>query len=221
MNSKFLRAYARKLSKDIGRKVSTTEAEQSAIDTVRKVARNLSSSWTFGYHEKTDIEQQGVMYGLEAIEAGDYDAARPLENFLSIHMRNRLSNFKRDNFTRSEAPCKCCEPFGNPLSPCKKWVDWTARNAAKQNLMRPMDIGNVADEHEPRMKMNGVAIDQSVVNELKALIDAELPVELRRDYLMMLDNKNVSLPRRQAVKTAIISITKGKGYLDAETEAGS
>jgi hypothetical protein len=32
----------------------------------------------------------------------DYDSSRSLENFLYIHLNNRLKNFKRDNYYRYE-----------------------------------------------------------------------------------------------------------------------
>jgi hypothetical protein len=31
-----------------------------------------------------------------------YDESRPLENFLAVHVKNRLNNFKRDKYYRQQ-----------------------------------------------------------------------------------------------------------------------
>ena len=54
----------------------------------------------FLLHMKSeDIEQEAFIIGAKAID--DYDG-RSLENFLYVHLNNRLKNFKRDNYYRLE-----------------------------------------------------------------------------------------------------------------------
>lgn len=84
-----------------------------------------------------------------ALQALDkYDSGRPLANFLSIHLRNRLNNFKRDKFQRITKPCERC-----PLAAwiknedkckiyeikedCNLYHRWVLTNAAKKSLMQP------------------------------------------------------------------------------------
>lgn len=216
MNRQLIKKYAAKLTNERGRKFSSKEAELEMVSIIQRVARSLASTYTFGYHSAEDIEQQGVLYALEVLESGSYDVNRPLENFLSIHVRNRLSNYKRNNYRRTEPPCRCCDPFDPPAYPCQKWLDWSARNSAKQNLMRPLDMSNVSDEHEINMRNESVVEDDTMALELRNLLDREIPVELRRDYLQMLDGKSLPKAKRERVREVVLEITKRRGYLDAE-----
>ena len=52
------------------------------------------------------MKQQAAIFALEGLEK--YDNKRPLENFLWTHVRNRLFNYKRDNYQRPDKPCLSC-----------------------------------------------------------------------------------------------------------------
>jgi hypothetical protein len=216
MNKALLRAYASKMSEETdGRKVSLDEAEAEITRVIMEVARNLSRKAKFGYHTRLDMAQQGAIFALEVLDSGHYDVNRPLEGFLYIHVRNRLANYKRDNYVRSERPCQCCDPFNPPLAPCDKWTAWNNRNLCKQNLMRPLDVYSVADENERNMRVNSDVEEEASINELVALIDQELPVELRSDYLKMKTGVTIPKGRRIRVRTAIMEIMKSNGDEEA------
>lgn len=182
---------------------------------VQKVAHNLAAKFKFGYHGVDDLEQQGVLFGLEALESGRYDPGRPLENFLSRHIRNRLSNYRRDNYMRLEPPCQCCDTFNPPAFPCQKWRDWSRRNLSKRNVMQPLDMTNLCDESEKNMRS---APGDLHGGELQDIIDRELPLELRRDYLQMLEGKTVPKLRREKVRQEVAAIMERFNYA-TETEA--
>lgn len=209
MNKKLVKAYAKKLG------VSPEEAEAEIVRVIQLVARSLAFSFKFGYHSVEDLEHEGIVEALEVLEEGKYDISRPLENFLYVHVRNSLSNFRRKHYMRLEPPCQCCDPFDPPSYPCQKWVDWQSRNSAKQNIMRPLDMSNIADESESRMRDESATEEDAMGNELRALLDKELPVELRRDYLQMLDGKVIPKARRERVREAVLEITRDRGYFDA------
>jgi hypothetical protein len=215
MNIKFLRAYAQKMTTESGRKVSLADAEIEIVRIMQKVASTLAPSFRFGYHSIEDVEQQGVWEALKVLEENKYDVARPLENFLYTHIHNRLHNFKRKHYSRLEPPCTCCDPINPPAFPCQKFTDWVGRNSAKQNIMRPLDMGNISDESEGNMREDCVLTDDAIASELRAIIDKGLPVELRHDYLQMLDGKVIPKARREKVREAVLILISEKGYLNA------
>ncbi len=206
MNPKTIKAYAAKL----GGRTPLWKAEEEITRVIMTVARSVAPSYLFGYHSREDIEQEAVIAALEVLSVDPplYDPSRPLENFLYIHLRNQLSNFRRKHYARLEAPCTCCDPFRPPAEPCKKWRDWASRNTAKQNLMRPLDMSSVSDEGEARMHTRSAVVDEAISNELLARIDARLPIELRSDYLRMKDRVLIPKARRQRVREAVLEIIR-------------
>lgn len=221
MNRKFLSDYAARLSRERGRPVRAAEAEAEATSVIMAVCRSLASTYRFGYHSAEDIVQQGVVEALLALEEESYDPARPLENFLYTAVRNGLYNYKRKHYSRLEPACKCCDPANPPPTPCEKMQGWLRRNSTKQNLMKPLAIGFVSDEAEATMRLPDDTSEGAEASELRALLDRELPVELRRDYLQMLDGAPVPKARRQRVREAVLAIMRERGHLDAEEEEDS
>jgi hypothetical protein len=185
------------------------------------------------------MKQEGRVLGFEALASEKYDGRRPLENFLYIHIRNRLYNFKRDHFRRSKPPCIEC-PFFDPKfqksdnrctafidkMECDKWSKWYKKNETKKNLHELVDLENVDDgstNYEPR------AEDVIHLQELFVKINKELPVALRKDYLQILDdlskhkgNKKYqySIPkvRRDKVFDYLKSIIEGFGICQENEE---
>jgi hypothetical protein len=203
MNRTVVRAYARKLGRERGTKVGLADAEAEILRVIQKAARLLSSSNTFGYYSREDITQQGILEGLEAIEDGHYDPERPLENFMHVHIKNRLSNIKRKEWMRVESPCDCCDAFNPPEEPCLRWKQWFTRNTNKQNLMRPIDVDSVPEHN---MTASNDVLEEVELNELLALIDTQLPLELRSDYLKLRAGVSVPKDRKQRVREAITEI---------------
>jgi hypothetical protein len=218
MSRSLLKAYASKLAREWGRAVSPAEAEGEIVRVARTVSRALAPIFRFGYHTVEDMEQQGIVEALEVLAADKYDVNRPLANFLYAHIHNSLYNYKRKHYMRLETPCECCDPSSPPALPCQKFDDWLRRNATKQNIMHPIDMGNIADESEKNMRNPDTIGNDAVSNELRSLLDAELPVELRRDYVKMLDGNAVPKSRRQRVRDAVLEIIRDKGYLDDSQE---
>ena len=74
---------------------------------VSGVISRFAGQYVFGPHEYEDVWQQAFVFSMECLD--DWDGARPLENFLSIALPNKLKNFKRKNYCR--------------LNPSEKFVD--------------------------------------------------------------------------------------------------
>ena len=88
-------------------KIPDNHSEQEVLDVIDGIANRLCYKFKFGYHSPEDMKQQARLFAWEGLEK--YDGKRPLENFLWTHVRNRLYNFKRNNYSRLEKPCDTCE----------------------------------------------------------------------------------------------------------------
>lgn len=179
------------------------------LETLDRVVRILAPSFTFGFYDLDDVMQEARIMGLECIER--YDEKRPLENFLYTHIRNRLLNLQRDKLRRNDPPCLPCH-MGTPCVPhgyCEAYARWLARNNAKTNLMRPLGMDALPERAEPEHEDH---------TELWALIDAELPVHLRADYLML--KAGVSLPksRRDTLLRVLRDIVGGSQSIATDQE---
>jgi hypothetical protein len=190
--------------------------EDEVLQSIETAASALTR-FKFGPHDEEDIKQQGTLFALEALEAGSYDPrpgpdgkpTRPLVNFLYTHIRNRLTNFKRNQFKRTDPPCRSCHEClpGRTEHPdgqyCPKYEAWLKRNIDKANILCPLDIS----DHEGGFATSEVEQDVAT-QELLRLIDRKLPVELRSAYLQMRDGQQLPKATRDRVEEAVRDIIK-------------
>lgn len=190
-------------------KIPPGYTEATVLEAIEKAVNILAPSFVFGYLDLDDIKQIGRVFAMELLEKETFDASRPLANYIYRHLRNRYINLRRDKLRRNDPPCARCHS-GNPCGPdgetCARYAGWLARNNAKANLMRPLDIQHISDEREKRTRSESTVSDDVERAELLEKIDRALPVELRSSYLQMRDG--VALPRakRQLVLDAIHKI---------------
>ena len=195
--------------------------EGEIVEIINRVANRLCRKFRFGYHGLDDIKQQARLFALEAL--GRYDGVRSLENFLWTHVKNHLSNFKRDNFERRTPPCYECQhsfvKSGNnnygcdtyrDLSHCIIYAKWGKRNDAKKNLMTPIEYEGVCDVNEQHMKSNISGEDMAINQELEDRIDRNLPVVYRKDYSKLKMGIHVMKARREELRAAIKQILQEK-----------
>ena len=168
--------------------------EQEVLAVIEKIANRYCHKFKFGYFTAEDIKQEASIIAVDALDR--YDETRPLENFLSSHVKNRLINFKRDNYCRQQKE--------------DADIKWELRNNAKKFLMEPLDISNIRDEQEKNMRNENDFIEDIFTREMFDLIDSELPVELRSDYLRIKDGVYVPKPRRQQIYDEISKIINGE-----------
>ena len=167
-----------------------TEAEVLAIMTT--VVNRIAHKYRFGYYDIDDIKQEAFIIAMEAMDR--YDEGRPLENFLAVHISNRLKNFKRDNFFRPDY----VPPSGKI----------TNDNNTKRFLMEPLDIDNIRDEHERNMRGEENIVDELAKKELMDIVDTSLDMGLRGDYLRILHGVYVPKPRREQIYESIMQILR-------------
>lgn len=164
------------------------------LKTIERIAKRLAPRFRFGYHETEDIYQQAVIFGIEALAS--YDSKRPLENYLAVVVANKLKSFKRDNYIRLDATSKHCE--------------------AKKNLMEPIPIDNVDDEMENSMRVHENVASGASRREILAIIDNNIPSELRSDYLKLKHGMKIVKSRKKLIEAAIIEIVEKYGWQNEE-----
>lgn len=192
-------------------KIPEGYTEERVIQIIDKALQGFCHKFRFGYFEHDDIYQEGFIIAMDGLER--FNGKDSLENFLRVHIRNRLMSFKRDKFSRHEPPCTSC-PFYDPeeklsknkcsefldKDDCDRWSSWIRRNAAKENLMRPMGMDSVTEDDS--------LIDEELVGranfaEIRRKIDKDLDTELRADFLRMLEGIYIPNERKNRVKEAI------------------
>lgn len=183
----------------------------AAID---RVVSRLAPKYRFGSFDLDDIKQQGRFEALKGL--AKYDNARPLEAFLYAHVKNRLYNFKRDNYARIEPPCNNC-PFFDPKcsvsinqcsefedkNDCDKWSGWIKRNIIKKNINNPLDIGNINDENEEQMRSQSDIVGQINKKDILDYIDNNIDLKYRTDYLKMLQGVSISKTKKETIVRVI------------------
>jgi hypothetical protein len=203
------------------KKLPSNVTEEEFLEALDKVMPRLVKKYRFGYHEESDMRQEGIIFGLKALEK--YDRDRPLANFLWTHLRNRFFNFKRNNYQRPDKPCLKC-PLYDPhclksanqcvefpdKNDCKPFVNWSRRNNSKKNIMVPQNIDNISDScTTPDDPANLIGskemldyLDKNITKpeyreiylKLKngARVSSTLIKKLRKHVEELLENKNVN-----------------------------
>lgn len=181
------------------KKKKKTVSESEFLNIVDIIAKKLAYKFKFGYHSYEDMKQQISIFALEGME--NYDHKRPLENFLWTHVRNRLFNYKRDNYQRPSKPCLTC-PLYDKSKPsecskysnkndCELYDSWTNRNNAKKNLMHLTTINETKDYSYIFCSDND-PVDSIDNKEIILLIEKHLTGEDRVTYLKIKNGSKVN-----------------------------
>jgi hypothetical protein len=129
--------------------------------------------------------QEAIIFGLEAYER--WDGVRPLENFISVHISNRLKNLKRDNYFRLGL---------EDSSPERQ-----RSNESKRKLMNPAPMTPFSFYTED--KIDG----QDEVD----FVLSQLPPLMRNDFLRLANDVSIPKARRSAVYDKIKEILDEDG----------
>jgi DNA-directed RNA polymerase specialized sigma24 family protein len=148
---------------------------------ISTVVDRISPKYTFNGYEVDDIKQEAFIICVDALER--YDHNRPLENFLSVHLSNRLKNFVRDNF-------------------------YTKNEDDKKKILSPKQLSY--EDYVPDYENNGD--DFIDASDIKKIIDSHLPSYLRADYLKIISDVYVPKKRREEIVAIIQDILKDNGY---------
>jgi hypothetical protein len=164
------------------------------------------------------MKQQITIFALEGLK--NYDGIRPLENFLWTHVRNRLFNYKRDNYQRPDKPCLSCPLYDphcknstsgctdyNNKNDCKLYDAWLRRNSAKKNLMYFSGIDEIKDYGNLFQSPEASADN----NELLQLFETHLNGEERSIYIKVKSGIKVSKADMDKLTIVLKEIVKNYG----------
>lgn len=157
--------------------------EDQVVSTIYRISSRLASKYTFPNYEEDDIQQEAFIIGMEALDR--YDGIRPLENFLSVHIKNRLKNFKRDHYYRH---------------------DEGKAEEIQQGKKKLLDAGNIDDMHSFIIsRETESSIEQ---RELLEYIDIHLPANMRSDYLRFKNEQTLTKTKKAQLLSSLKSIVE-------------
>ncbi|MAR20524.1 MAG: hypothetical protein CMD25_00435 [Flavobacteriales bacterium] len=171
------------------------------------------------------MKQQAAIFALEGLEK--YDNKRPLENFLWTHVRNRLFNYKRDNYQRPDKPCLSCVFYDahcatstnqcneyDDKTNCEEYNTWNNRNTNKKNIMKPVGI---EDLKEQNVSIPKLASDNSILEivsnkQVLKILDENIPAQHRSTYLKLKYGDKIYKNNLNKLLECIKTILKEHGY---------
>lgn len=160
--------------------------EQEVVDQIEKVCNRIAPRYTFYGYTLDDIKQEAFIICMEALNR--YDNSRPLENFLSVNLSNRLKNFVRDNhYIQSD-------------------------DLDRVRVLKPAQL-----DHENAVvdnKDNNISYDSIEYKNMADIIDVKIPASLRLDYLRMINDVYITKQRREELVEIIQEILQENGYED-------
>lgn len=188
-------------------------SEEEFLKVLDNISKRLGHKFKFGYHSYEDMYQQAAIFALEGLEK--YDNKRPLENFLWTHVRNRLFNYKRDNYKRPDKPCLTCPfydkhfqksdnqctEFSSQMD-CELYRKWFERNDSKKNIMKPAIIE-----------------DQSLLQNTKGgdfqsfMSDKELIEKLEK--ILVGEYREIYLKLKHGMKVSKVDIKKIQKFIES------
>lgn len=181
--------------------LSKTTPEQ--LETIVLVAKKLSQKYTFGYYDKSDIEQEAIIIGLSKLSKYN-ESCGGLQTFMYTVIGNALKNFKRNKYHRLISK-KCSEPnCDGDKRNCASCFSRANYVAAKKNIMSPYDIEH-AKSVEDSCHANS-QLENLEMTETLSIIDEKLPIEMRTDYLKMREAIKIPKSRRLAIEAKIMEI---------------
>ena len=166
-------------------KIPKGMTEQQVIDQINIVVNRIAPRYTFYGYTVDDIKQESFIICMEALNR--YDQKRPLENFLSVNLSNRLKNFVRDNhFVKDDNP-------------------------ERQRVIKPAQLDfedSIVDEEEKY----SISYDNIEEQNMVQVIDKHLPADMRMDYLKIINDIYVTKQRKDDILYVINTLLKEYGY---------
>lgn len=145
------------------------------------VVNRIAPRYTFNTYDIDDIKQEAFIICMDALKR--YDAKRPLENFLAVHLSNRLKNFVRDNF-------------------------YTKNEEEKKKVMKPKYLA----EEDHSIKYDNEYDDKLEARNIKNIIDKHLPAEHRADYLKLINDVYIPKKKREYLISLIKELVEKYSY---------
>lgn len=185
-------------------------SEEEFLAAFHGAVTKICRRFTFHVYDYDDIYQEAFLIASKGIYSYDASKSVPLEAFLITHLRNRLNNFRRDNYLRIETSCKQCK---RAKTTCSRCLRREQTNAKKLGVLSPADL-----ESHPHPTEIPDYVKTLDLEELLSKIEMGLPAGLVEDYLYMKDGVSIPHKRRQAVIEFIKAVSLSHGYIEEEEE---
>ena len=168
-------------------KIPQDMTEQEVVDQITKVCDRIAPKYTFYGYTIDDIKQESFMICMDALQR--YDQNRPLENFLSVNLSNRLKNFVRDNHFVS------------------------TDNDERVKIVQPaqLDYENNIIDNSDSFK---TSYDDIELKDISYLLDEHIPAFMRMDYLRMINDVYITKQRKEEIIETVLEILKEHGHYE-------
>lgn len=205
-------------------------SEKEFLEVLENISKRLGHKFKFGYHSYDDMKQQAAIFALEGLEK--YDNKRPLENFLWTHVRNRLFNYKRDNYQRPDKPCLSCPFYDahcqksinqcleyNDKNNCQEYNTWNNRNTNKRNIMKPVGIEDLQEQNVSinQLSSNSTISDIVANEQIIKILDEHIPAQFRSTYLKLKYGDKVYKTELKKLLDCIQKILTEQNYNEKDT----
>ena len=159
---------------------------QDQMETILRVIDRIAPSYVFGFYETDDIKQESYIICHEALQR--WDQIRPLENFLSKNLSNRLKTLIRDKYSRSTTT--------------------SARHAELNERKRQLvDLRSANGSYEPVKDFESAMLTREAVDFSREKIDPKS----RNDLDRLLNGVSIPAARRKKLYNKIREIL-GEGW---------
>ena len=158
-------------------KIPKNMTQQEVISKIKLVIDRIAPKYTFNGYDVDDIKQESFIICMDALDR--YDQKRPLENFLSVNLSNRLKNFVRDNY-------------------------YTKSDTEKRKVLNPSQLS-----HDESIIDEPGDLDLNIdTQDFSIIVDKYLPAKYRADYLKMINDVYIPKKRKEELLLVIKNIIK-------------
>jgi DNA-directed RNA polymerase specialized sigma24 family protein len=165
-------------------RIPDSMTEEEVMSTIMLVINRTAPKYTFYGYEIDDIKQESFMICVDALDR--YQEGRPLENFLAVHLSNRLKNFVRDNH-------------------------FTQHEQEKAKIVMPGQLSDDNNIVSPQ-SLQAKRVEALDTKEMQRIIDIKLPAQYRADYLKIVNDVYVPKKQKEEVLAVIEQILREQGH---------
>lgn len=161
--------------------------EDQVVNQINTVVDRIAPKYAFYGYTTEDIKQEAFIICIEALNR--YDPSKPLENFLSVNLSNRLKTFVRDNY------------FTGSTSEARKKLVQPAQLEYENSIVDEM--GKFSNSYE-----------QIDMDSMTGIVDQYMPASIRMDYLKLINDVYISKQRREEVVDVVKQLLEEHGYYE-------
>lgn len=159
---------------------------------IERLAKARSAHGSFAYYETNDVYQEIWCMCLEALDRYNPKIG-PIENYLTIHVTNRVKNLKRDKYFRPGSD-----------------IPTSGLARVRINLVNalPLGRGDIA-EHGVLLCSTAINInpvEYIICDETLTYIRQHIPDELRESFEDLLGNNKIRSPLVEEIRQKVAEI---------------